>query len=77
MAQGGGEVTEKEVALLIRDAVKESGSLRALGKKWKVSAQYLCDLIHGRRIAGPAILKAMKLKRLTTVIRDYSKAAGK
>lgn len=77
MAQGSGPMTEEQLTQAIRDAVEKAGSLRALGRKWKVSAQYLCDLVHGRRRAGKMVLDALGLKRETRIISSISKAAGK
>lgn len=65
-------MTEEQLAQKIRDAIKEAGSLRALGEKWNVSAQYLCDLKHGKRRAGDQILKALGLKRETRITTRIS-----
>lgn len=70
-------VTEEQLTQKICDEVEKAGSLRSLGKRWGVSAMFLCDLRKGRRKAGPRILKILGLKREITIISTISKAAGK
>ena len=50
-----------------------NGSCRTLAKHWKISTQYLCDIRKGRRQPGPAVLKAMGLKCVTTYTKVYKK----
>jgi hypothetical protein len=64
-------MTEEQLTELIKDYVQDAGSLRALAKQWKVSPQYLCDLVHGRRRAGDKVLGALGLKRETCITTLY------
>jgi hypothetical protein len=50
-------MTELQMRAVIRDLVKEVGSLRAAAKKWKCSAAYLSDVLNGRRAPGPRVLE--------------------
>ncbi len=60
-------MSEREVSLavvldLIRGAVGAAGSIRALARKWDVSAAYLCDVLHERRGPGKSILRHLNLR---------------
>jgi len=50
-----------EVRALIGDQIERKGSLRALARKWNVSAPYLSDILRGRRNPGPKVLKHLGL----------------
>lgn len=63
------KMTEKELLGLIRLHYLEAGNLRAAGRRLGVSAMHLCDILKGRRRAGPKVLKVLGLKR-ETVIRS-------
>lgn len=57
-------MTRDELTTLIRAAVKDAGSQRALARKWDVSPSYVTDLLRGLRDPGPTILDAMGLERI-------------
>jgi len=62
-----------EVLQSIRGHVKRAGSLRSLGRKWRVTPAYLSDILLGRRKPGPKVLKHMNLicERTVKVIYRY------
>lgn len=53
-----------EVRKMVEARAGEVGTMRALARAWKVSPAYLSDVINGKREPGPAILKALGLRRL-------------
>lgn len=59
------------VQMLVATKRDEAGGVRKLARKWRLSAAYVSDVILGRRLAGPSILKHLKLRRVTTVTRHY------
>jgi transcriptional regulator with XRE-family HTH domain len=58
---------EEEVLELLRRRVHKSASLRQAAIQFGVSAQYLSDVLCGRRRLGPTLLKALgyRLDRVT------------
>lgn len=60
-----------EVLNAIRGHVTRAGSLRALGRKWKVTPAYLSDILLGSRKPGPKVLKHMKLVAVREVKVTY------
>lgn len=57
-------ITHDELVALIRAAVKEAGSQRALARQWSVAPAYVTDLLRGLRDPGPKILEAMGYERV-------------
>lgn len=51
------------VAMMVQRCADEAGGVRALARKWKVSAAYVSDLARGNRAPGPPILKRLNLKK--------------
>ncbi len=52
----------------LRRAVKATGTLRAFARASGVSPAYVCLVLAGKRLPGPAILRALGLR--TTVVRN-------
>ncbi len=62
---------------LIEQEIEKAGSLRALARKWKLSAPYISDVLKFRRHPGPAILERFGLVALRTVSVRYLKKVSK
>lgn len=60
-------MTEEELRKEIRKEYEKAGSYKAFADQIGISPSHVGDLVHGRRRAGKKVLKAMGLKRLTTV----------
>jgi hypothetical protein len=56
--------TREEVIQMLREYVEDCGSQKEAASKIGISAQYMNDLMRGRRSPGPAVLETMKLKRV-------------
>lgn len=48
---------------LLRGACKRAGTQKQFAIQHKLSASYINDVLKGKRMAGPSILKALKLKK--------------
>ncbi len=48
----------------IRRQVKELGGQKAAAKQWKISEQYLKDILKGRRLPGKSICEALGFERV-------------
>lgn len=59
-------LTLQDVIELIRGEAEKTGSQKELAKKLGVSAQYISDILNGRREPGDAILKPLGLRKVTT-----------
>jgi hypothetical protein len=60
-------VTMEEVQYirgLLWRAVEDAGGKAALAAQWGVSAQYVADVLNGRRDPGKSILKALGYERV-------------
>jgi hypothetical protein len=55
-------MTRPEVLREIRRRADEVGGTAALARAWKVSKQYLTDVLHDRKPPGPAILDRLGLE---------------
>ena len=64
-------LNRSDVNAMIREQ-QGAGSIRALARKWGVSAPYLSDVLLGRREIGPKILVPLGLKKTRTVGIIYS-----
>ena len=49
---------------LLSDEVKKAGSQKDLAKKFGVSAQYVSDVLNGKREPGEAILEPLGLRKV-------------
>lgn len=56
---------EKGVRDLLRARCDDYGSQYQFATKYKLSPQYVCDVIKGRRKPGPSMLKALGLRSRT------------
>lgn len=54
-------VSETEVPGRVKALLDEGKTQKQLADEWGISQAYLCDVLQGRRGAGPAILKALGL----------------
>jgi hypothetical protein len=59
-------MTEDDVRGLLRKATEDAGSRRAWALAHDLSAQYVGDVIDGKRSIGPAILAALNIEAVTT-----------
>jgi hypothetical protein len=50
-------IAEYRVVEMVEAAIARAGSVRALARRWKVSAAYLSDIRHGRRAPGVKVLR--------------------
>ena len=60
-----------DIHRMIQDEADDAGGLRALGRKWKLSAAYLSDILRHRRNPGPSVLSRFGLVALRTVTTEY------
>lgn len=67
--------TLEQVRGLLRARIEGAEGLRSLARAWRVSPAYISDVIHERREPGPAILRRLKLVRVTVV--TYEPLAAK
>lgn len=58
------ELTRDEVLVLLQAQVTERGTQQAWAEAAGVSAQYVADVLHGRRAPGAAILAALGVRRI-------------
>lgn len=59
-------LTLHDVIKMIRGEAEKVGLQKDLAKKFGVSAQYISDILNGRREPGDAILKPLGLRRVIT-----------
>lgn len=64
--------TLQELVSLLEAEVKQSGSQKEAAKKLGVSAQYLGDVLSGKREPGKKILDALKLRKVIKYEEDHS-----
>jgi hypothetical protein len=57
-------VTDKQLRKHLQTLCKQVGSQRAWGRKHKIGASIVSDVINGRRDFTPSMLKVLKAKRL-------------
>ncbi len=69
--QTNGDMTEQEAIQELRKAVKEAGSLRAFAAQHGLTASYIHDVLHGRRLLSTRIAAAIGIERVVTV--EYRK----
>lgn len=60
-----------EILRRVQQELEKAGGLRALARKWKLSAPYISDVLRCRRHPGPSILKHFGLVALREVIVRY------
>ena len=63
-------MTEDGVRDELRRRLQKCASQKAFAAQNRMSAQYVADFLSGRRSAGPAILKALGLKKVVRYERD-------
>lgn len=61
------ELTEDDIAAIVRDRIADAGGVRKLAEKLGVSPSYVCDLKEGRRLPGPKILGHLGIECVRTV----------
>lgn len=54
-----------QVLDMLREAIAQVGSQYQWATKYKLSPQYVSDVLRGRRNMGPAILKALGVEAIT------------
>lgn len=62
-------VSGQVVLQRIEAAAKKAGSLRGAARKLGVSVAFLSDIRHGRREAGPKLLRALRLRKQVMTTR--------
>ena len=65
----------QEVHRMIEREVDKAGGIRALARKWRLSAPYISDVLKCRRHPGPSILKHFGLVAFRTVKVEYLRKA--
>ena len=74
-------VNKDKAMRMIRTAVRRSGSQKQFAEDAGVSAQYLSDMLKGRREPARAVLEAVGLEKITiftpaAVLRKAAKDSG-
>lgn len=59
---------KEEFIAYLKEQVKLIGSHRKAAEAWGISANYIADLLQGRRDPSPAILKSLGLKKVVEYI---------
>jgi hypothetical protein len=62
---------------LIEAESRKAGGMRALARKWKVSASYISDILGWRRHPGPSILNHLDLIAIRRVTVEYVRKGKK
>ena len=57
-------IDEESLANILYREASSRGGQKAAAKRLGVSAQYLCDVLHGRRAMGAALLRGLGYKRV-------------
>ncbi len=57
------QLTAAEVVELLQVEIEQAGTLRAWAKANKLSAPYVSDVLHGRRVPAESICRALHLER--------------
>lgn len=57
---------EQAILERLRAAIRVAGSQQAFARQYGISAQYISDVAHGRRIMGQKILDALGLERVVS-----------
>lgn len=60
------QLTYEELIALLRRRIKECGSQKDFAATAGISAQYVSDVLHGRREPGESILDALGLQKVVT-----------
>jgi len=61
---------EQEVLERIREAIRLRGSAKELAEVHGISAQYLSDIVKGRRRISPAVAQKFGFEMLVTFVRS-------
>jgi len=64
-------LTHDQLVALLRQQAKEAGSQKILAIRWGISQQYLTDVLKGRRMPGPKILKMLGLEPVIMYKKIY------
>lgn len=48
----------------LEQAITDAGGVRALGRRWQISAAHLSNVRIGKRLPGPRVLAKLGLRRL-------------
>ena len=59
-------ISSREVLDRIAARIRVAGSQKAAAAALGISAQYLTDILNGRREPGPKMLKALGLERISS-----------
>lgn len=63
-------LSERSVLLLLHSETRQPGGQKAAARRLGVSAQLLCDVIHGRRALSAKLLRGLGYKRVVMYERD-------
>lgn len=69
-------MTKDQMLIRLRAAVEKEESQAAYAKRHDLSAQYLGDVLAGRREPGPKILASLGLKEVVTYALDRTGEPG-
>ncbi len=64
--------TEDAVRVILKGVCHAEGSQYQWATKHKLSPAYVSDVIKGRRLPGPSLLKALKLERVVLYRKEAS-----
>lgn len=57
-------MTRRQVLQIVESERDAAGGVRALARKWRLSAPYISDVLRGRRDPGPKVLKKLGLRKV-------------
>jgi hypothetical protein len=63
-------MNEQNFANYLAFLVQAKGSQAAAAEAWGISKPYLSDILHGRRLPGPKLLKALGVRREVVYTED-------
>jgi transcriptional regulator with XRE-family HTH domain len=69
-------LSEQDILGRLRAAVRAAGSQQAFAEQHHISAQYLSDVLRGRREAGVKILDALGIEKVITYREKHPESAG-
>jgi hypothetical protein len=69
-------LTQNQLIRLLKQQAREAGSQKILAIKWGISQQNLSDVIKGRTIPGPKILKMLGYESVVMFKKIYRSNAG-
>lgn len=69
-------LTHDQLVSLLKQQVKDAGSQKQFAFRWGISQQYLTDVLKGRRMPGPKILKMLGYESMVVYKKIYRTGAS-